>query len=89
MSNMCRVGFFFKPTQEEKHYLVNLRAQQYHTTWSGDASLAMNFSIEEVAEAIENVRVKLKQENFGREEIFDFCRFVEFDHGMTRRYFWE
>jgi len=88
IDDVCRVGFFFKPTHSEKHYLMNLEGERYHTTWAREPSLAISFSVEKVAEAINKVRVRLEDENFGHDDGYDFCGFVEFSDGQIRRYFW-
>lgn len=86
--DICKVGFLFKPAHTEKHYLMDLAGQLYHTTWSRKPSDALEFSAETVTEAIEEVRVRLKQEDFGRDDGYDFCGFVERSDGQTRTYFW-
>ncbi len=84
----CKVGFRFKPSHDEKHYLMNTKGRKYSTTWTTDPKKAVNVSIDKRDNAVEWVRSRLEKCSFGQENGYRFCGFVELGDGTTTTFIW-
>lgn len=84
----CKIGFRFKPSHEDKHYLMSLKGRKYSTTWTTDPSMAGKVSLAKKEIGMEWIRKKLAKSNFGQENGYAFCGFVEFSDGTTTTYIW-
>jgi hypothetical protein len=79
----CKIGFRFKPSHEEKHYLVNTRGRKYSTIWSIDPALAGKLHISKKEIGVEWIRKRLAKSNFGKDDGYAFCAFIEYCDGSV------
>jgi hypothetical protein len=80
---LCKIGFRFKPSHEEKRYLVNTCGRKYSTLWSADPDLAGRVHISKKEVGIAWIRKRLAKSNFGKGDGYAFCAFVGYCDGSV------